>query len=797
MSETTQDGRMLNISTPLGKDYLLLNQLTATEEISGLFYVEVELLHEENQAGRKPTMVDAKELLGQAVTIAFTHRDATARTLSGIVNRFSQADRDKRFTYYYATIVPNIWILTQNIQSRIFQHQTVPEILKKVFEGFEVSYEIQRDLKPRNFCVQYNESDFDFASRLMEEEGIYYFFDHTGGTDKLVIADTPQSHRDCPGKSELEYYLKMTEEDVFVSSIGNFKVDYQLQSGKVSNWDHNFELPHNKLDSEQPSLFNVGGNQKLEHYEYPGNYSRKYDGIDRSGGERPSDLQNVFPDKQTTVENRMGALDAGYRIAGGYGSFCGMTAGYKFKLKGHPTGEYNTQYIITSITHQVEQSPTYTSEDIVPEPYTNTFDCIAHGSGNPAFLPLRRTPKPTVRGSQTATVVGPSGEEIFTDKYGRVKVQFHWDREGKYDSDSSCWLRVVQSWAGNQWGSMFIPRIGMEVMVDFLESDPDRPIITGCVYNKETMPPYTLPDEKTKMTIKSDSTKGGGGFNELRFEDKKGKEQIFIHAQKSMDIRVRNDRREFIGSDRHLIVNRDKRDRVRRDEHRIIERDLIEQIERDYHRKIEGKAAEEITQDYSRKIGLNNTEEVGLNFSAKTGAFHTIAAEVIVLEARSAITLKVGNSFININQGGIQIDAPLTLINSGGLPLDGMQGTLVPPLEPEEAHIADNAEPGSKAPSYRNQKRQIPSWKQQTFTNPTHKPNHLKNEDKISWIEIKLVDEQDNPVPGQRYRITLPDGSTLAEGTTDREGMAKVTNIDPGNCKITFPNLDQDMWTEA
>lgn len=679
MSITTQDGRLLSISTPLGKDFLLLNRLMANEGLSSLFSVEVELLHEENKAGYQPTMVDVQSILGQAVTIALNHRDATARTLSGIVSRFSQGDRDKRFTYYYATIVPNVWILTQNIQSRIFQHKTVPDILKEVFEGFDVSYEIQRNLKPRNFCVQYNESDFDFASRLMEEEGIYYFFDHTGETDKMVIADTPQSHRDCPGKSELEYYLKVIEKNVFVSSIGNFQVDYQLQTGKVTNWDHNFELTTNKLDSAQPSLFNAGGNQKLELYEYPGNYARKYDDIDRSGGER-SDLQNVFPDKQTTVENKMGALDAGYRVANGYGTFCGMTAGYKFNLKGHPTSEYNAQYIITSITHQADQNPTFTSEDVIPEPYTNTFTCIAHGSGNPPFKPLRKTPKPTVRGSQTATVVGPAGEEIFTDKYGRVKVQFHWDREGKYDPDSSCWVRVVQGWAGNKWGSIYIPRIGMEVMVDFLESDPDRPIITGCVYNKEAMPPYTLPDEKTKSTLKSDSTKGGGGFNEFRFEDKKGDEQIFFHAEKDKDIRIKNDRKEIVKNDAHYIV----------------ENDLLEQVKGDKHLSVKGDQNEKIDGSFSLTVGSNIQEKAGQKFAVDAGQeIHLKSGMTLTVETGTNLTLKVGGNFININPGGIFIKGTMVMLNSGGAAGSGSGSSPDAPKDPKEAC---NADPGDDIP---------------------------------------------------------------------------------------------------
>jgi type VI secretion system secreted protein VgrG len=341
---------------------------------------------------------------------------------------------------------------------------------------------------------------------------------------------------------------------------------------------------------------------------------------------------------------------------------------------------------------------------------------------------------------------------------------------------------------------MFIPRIGMEVIVEFLEGDPDQPIIRGCVYNPGAMPPYTLPDEKTKMTIKSDSSKGGGGFNEIRFEDKKGSEQIFMHGQKDQDIRIKNTRRELIGNDRHLIVKRDKREKIERDKHIIVERDVIEKIERDYHLKVEGKIATNTVGSVSNKVTSSVTEEIGASYSSKATGSHTIKAATIVLEADTAITLKVGGNFVNINSAGVQINGTMVLINSGGAAVPGSPGTLVPPLDPDEAEIADNADPGSKAPTYKNQRKEIPPLKIPTYTKPSHKPKSQKNKDKKSWIEIVLVDEDNKPVPGKRYRITLPDGSTIAEGTTDEKGFAKVSNIDPGTCKVTFPTIDKTGW---
>jgi type VI secretion system secreted protein VgrG len=274
MSDITQDNRLLKITTPLGEDFLLLNRLSATEEISSLYSIDIELLHDEGvERGHKPHVIKPQEILGQAVSIDIIQRDGTARVLTGIINHFSQRNRDRRFTYYHATIVPTVWLLTQASQSRIFQHKSVPDILKEVFEGFDVSYELQGTFKPRNYCVQYQETDFNFASRLMEDEGIFYFFEHTGGKNKMIIANTPQSHRDAPEKHEITFIHELTEEEDFIASIRHWQDDYRLQTGKITYWDHNFQLHSNKLDAEQPSLFKFANNDKLEVYKYPGFYA--------------------------------------------------------------------------------------------------------------------------------------------------------------------------------------------------------------------------------------------------------------------------------------------------------------------------------------------------------------------------------------------------------------------------------------------------------------------------------------------------------------------------------------------
>ena len=693
MSNTTQRNRLLRISTALEEDFLLINRFSGREEISSLFSFEVELLHEEEKSGYEPTVINAEYLLGQAVAVEINQRDGTTRWLNGIINHFSQGHRDVRFSYYKATIVPSVWILTQINQSRIFQHKSVPEILKEVFQNFDVSYELQSSFKPRNYCVQYRETDFDFASRLMEEEGIYYFFEHTQGTNRMIIADTPQSHPFCPSKSDIPFALGILEKEDFIASIGKWQNDYRLQSGSVAFRDYNFQVPSNKLDAGQVSFLKVANNDKLEVYDFPGGYARKFDNITRSGDERP-DVQNIFDEKQRKADIAMQSLDSQYRVIKGNSDCGAMTSGHRFKFFNHPSASQNGQYIITSVTHEAEQNPTYVTDDDIEQPYTNSFKCISHGAGKPPFRPARKTPKPTVHGSQTAFVIGPEGEEILTDKFGRVKVRFHWDRKEQTDTDS-CWIRVAQAWAGNRWGMMFIPRIGMEVIVEFLEGDPDQPIIKGCVYNPATMPPYNLPGEKTKMTIKSNSSKGGKGFNELRFEDKKGAEQLFIHAERNEDIRVKNDLIEWVGRDTHLIVKRDQ----------------IECIDEDQHLTVGGDKSEKVGGTVSLTAGADIQEKAGAKYALRAGSeIHLIAGMNLVLESGATITIKAAGGFIAIGPEGVNITGFKVKINSGGVPGNGAGASPELPRQPLEA---DKAHPGNislvppKATAYSTQARTL------------------------------------------------------------------------------------------
>jgi type VI secretion system secreted protein VgrG len=631
----------------------------------------------------------------------------------------------------------------------------------------------------------------------MEEEGIYYFFEHSDGSHKMIVANTPQSHTDCPTKKAVEFNAEVGYGEDFKSAVETWYIDHNLRTGVYTLWDDKFELPGKNLEAQKPTRFSLGGNDQLEVYDYPGAYSKRFDGVSKSGGDQPADLQKIFEDNKRTVGIRMEEIDAQYKRINGTSDCASFTAGHRFELQKHPVKENNIQHVLVSVTHDLKQSPAYVTDDVVTDGYRNQFVCMPHGGGHAPFRPERITTKPFVRGGQTAFVVGPPGEEIFTDKYGRVKVQFHWDRDGKIDAESSCWVRVAQSWAYKQWGSMYIPRIGMEVVVDFLEGDPDQPIITGCVYNAESMPPYKLPDEMTKSGIKTNSTKGGNGFNELRFEDKKGSEQIFIHGEKDMDVRIKNDERHWIGNDHHFMVKRDRREQIERDEHRIIKRDQVEKIDRDLHVKIGGKEAMEVGGSLSLKVGGAVAEKFGGNHSEETsGSIYLKSSQTIVLEAGTGLTLKVGGNFITINAAGIQIQGTMVMINSGGAALPGVPGTIVPPTPPQVADPADDAKPGSK---WVLEKRSA-ARKEKTF-----KPSSGagggggaddKNKEKKHFIKIKLVDEAGKPVPGEAYKITLPDGR-VTTGSLDEKGEAEVTGIDPGNCKVTFPNLDKDAWEDS
>ncbi len=671
----TQDKRILQVTTPLAKDYLLIDKLRCDEGLNQLFRIELELLHEETTEGFTPTEIDPKKLVGNPMVVFAHQAGVVERYFNGICINFTQGSRNVWFSRYRAELVPKVWLLTQVSQSRIFQNKSVPDILKAILAGFEFDSEIQGTFKPRNYCVQYRESDWDFASRLMEEEGIYYYFEHTADGHRLILANTPASHRPCPTRPKLPFEFDRSElKEEWIPAVYSWRVDSKMRTGRFEARDFNFQLPTNDLLAMHTSLLNTGNNKELEHYEWPGGYAKRFDGIDSDGAENTAAFKDIFDDRERTVRIRQEEIDVAYKNISGISDCCALTGGYRFELEHHPHNANNINHVLVSAQHEAVQSPDYTSGNSVLNSYTVNFVCVPHGAGHPPFRPSRKTPKPVVQGSQTAFVVGPPGEEIFTDKYGRVKVQFHWDRHGKMNSSSSCWLRVAQIWAGNGWGSIFIPRVGMEVLVNFMEGDPDQPIIAGCVYNPANMPPYKLPDHKTRSTLKSNSSKGNGGFNEFRFEDKKGSEQIFIHAQKNEDIRVNNECMETIGASRHLIVGGNQ----------------LEKVFGDKHLKVAGDRSEKIDGDVSLTVGSDKDQKIGSKYALDSGKeIHLKAGMKVVIEAGVQLTLKGPGGFIDIGPAGVTVQGTMVLINSGGSAGSGSGASPTSPKSPKEADKAD------------------------------------------------------------------------------------------------------------
>jgi type VI secretion system secreted protein VgrG len=522
------------VATPLGRDALLITGLTGSEGISQLFRFQLDLLAEN---GRE---VAFDKLLGQKATVSLALGGGKQRYWSGIVSRLSQGMRDHSFTSHRAEMVPQLWLLTRRVQSRIFQHLSVTDILKQVLQGLDVSFEIRGTFHPRDYCVQYRESDFDFASRLMEEEGIYYYFRHTAAGHQLVLGNTPHGHPELPEQSQLlfdEVRGGVRPE----GRITEWEKVQELRSGKVTLWDHCFELPGKHLEADkviQESVavgtvshkLKVAGNERLELYDYPGGYAQRFAGIGSGGSARPAELPKIYEDNKRTADIRMQQEALAGLVIQGAGSCRQLVSGHRFTLARHFNAD--GQYLITGVEHDVRLGDPTRSGDGVALTYQNRFTCI------PLALPYRPpcvTARPRVQGTQTAVVVGPPGEEVFTDKYGRVKVQFHWDRQGKHDADSSCWVRVGAPWAGKRRGLIHIPMVGDEVIVDFLEGDPDRPIIVGSVFNAESMPPWELPANRTVSGYK-----GRTGSNFLKVEDKAPNEKYHLNAENNLEVSVKN-----------------------------------------------------------------------------------------------------------------------------------------------------------------------------------------------------------------------------------------------------------------
>lgn len=646
-----QAGRLCILDTPLGKDVLILQSLNVVESVSALLTMQMELVSHETIAFDK--------IVGKSVTVDLQVGDGPKRYFNGIVARFAQGGtyqvgkEDLGLVRYHAEVVPWLWLLTRTTNCRVWEQKSAVQILEDVlgdpkYDGHAYEFaSVGGTYDPIEYCVQYRETDFDFVSRLMEEEGLAYAFRHENGKHTTVIFDTSSGCPDCPGAETLQYSGS-------VSSTGNVKmveewdVAQALLPGKYALNGYDFTSPSDDLLAPTESAISVGGNAKFEIYDAPSYYTAS------AQGGRYAKL-------------RMEAEEAASHEVRGRSVCGGLTAGTHIKLDSHYCDDFNKKrYLLTRVEHAVTESVGHGGA-AAEASYENTFTCLPERI---PYRPLQKTRRPRIAGTQTAVVVGPAGEEIHCDKYGRVRIQFHWDRNGPGDGTAVCWARVMQSIAGKKWGSIYIPRIGQEVVVSFLEGDPDRPLVTGVVYNAEQMPPYTLPDNKTQSGIKTRSSKIGDPetFNEIRFEDKKDNELLFIQAEKDLEEIVENDRNRNVGHDESVTIGRDqtvqvqrnRSDRVDKDEDRTVSENRTRTVGKnetvsvgeDQKLTIDRNRSVEIAKDDGLDVGANLAVAVEKNYGITVTKDYSLDAKRIAVEAKDEITLTTGKASIQMKKNG-------------------------------------------------------------------------------------------------------------------------------------------------
>ena len=590
---------MLPNNTPrftftVGGLHFSVRRFKGDESISKLFEFELELVSKKSDIGFDSVI----NQMGRLTLQQFD--DVEPRYVHGIVNYFEQRNKDGKYTNYYAQLVPLFWLFTQRQNCRIFQKLDVQKIIDDIFKKAGMPSDFYRfDLElthpEREYCVQYRETEWNFITRLMEEEGIFCYFEHTESKAILVMQDHSYVHPPIPSPETVIFHeisgYAADEEHLFF-----FNYAESIRSGKATLRDFNLKKPTMDMERDKEA----DKTPELEVYDYPGLY------------EDPGIGQKL-------AKVRLEELQTPRKQGSGESTSVRFIPGYRFTLAQHPRKDFNKTYLITDLKQEGKQ-PQVLQEQAGAQgtEYTSELTCIP---ASVTYRPARLTRKPVVEGPQTAIVVGPSGEEIYVDKHGRVKVQFHWDREGQMNEKSSCWIRVSQLWAGQKWGAMYIPRIGQEVIVDFLEGDPDRPIITGRVYHGDNLPPYSLPQNKTKSTIKSHSSKGGGGFNEFRFEDKKGQEEVYLQGEKDWNILIKNDKNQTVGHDETLSVGNNRTKTVGVDQ------------------------SETIGSNKTIKVGANHTEIIGANMSLNVGANKTETVAIASAETvglAKALTIGAG-----------------------------------------------------------------------------------------------------------------------------------------------------------
>ena len=643
----------LSIDTPLDTDKkkFFLRSFTGTEEISRPFEFQLDLLSSDDS-------VNFDAIMGKNVTVAINATDGSpARFFNGFISRFTQLAGDKQGAHYIAQMVPWLWFLTRTADCLIFQEKNVPDIVKDVLKrhGFDGFLETKLDaskFRKWEYSVQYRETAARFIMRLMEQEGIFFFFTHAKGVHKMVMADTPSEHKPCPGQSKFRFAPNIASGGLggLEDTILSWQASQEIRTGKYTVNDFNFESPSTSLLVPVPSKIDQGGNTKFETYDYPGEYDSREEG-------------------EFYAHRRIEEEEVPHSVVDGVSRARTFTAGFRFDVTNSDRKDQDGTYVLTSVTHTIFEGAGISDPDGFTATYNNSFTCIPVAV---QFRPVRSTPRPLMQGSQTAIVVGPKDEEIFTDKFGRVKVQFHWDREGKHDDNTTCFIRVSQPWAGTNWGAIFLPRIGQEVIVDFLEGDPDQPIITGRVYNADNMPPCALPEHKTRSGVISRSTPKGSSstFNSIIFEDKKGSELLRIHAERSKTESVEADSREYVGNDRLTNIGKDRKTRITKDDHLHVLGASLELVEGSKSMHVQGNWVVKVDAAYSLDV-------------ASGIALHT---KQISINVDQEVSINGPGGFIKIDASGVTIMGTMVKINSGGAPTVVLPTTPGTPDDPDDKH---------------------------------------------------------------------------------------------------------------
>lgn len=604
---TTRDSIMTKLSfsiTGINVRFAVV-EFSATEYMSSPFEVELVLTSKEE--------VSFAEAVNLQALLTVSKSDGP-RYFHGVIDRFAYTGKDQNGLIYQARLVPSLWLLAMKHDCRVFQGLNVPELAKVILAEHQltnsVDFRLQKEYPIMEFCAQYQESDFNFISRLLEQEGIFYFFEHSRTRHRLVLADNRRSYQPFKEKASV-YYTPEADGDTANEGIYEFQFTQNMHAGKVTLKDYNFKYPATNLTYQAQA----DAYQDFEIYHYPGRFRNHYG----------STLANIRLQEEMTYK----------QMAMGNGAYQQFTPGKTFRLYRHEQQQFNRDYLITAVTHSGYQPKTFPRDaDKAKMPgYYNDFVAIP---SSVTFIPARKSPWPMVNGPQAAVVTGPSGEEIYTDKYGRVKVQFLWDRVGGRDENSSAWVRVSQVWAGDGYGAMFLPRVGQEVIVDFLHGDPSSPIIVGRLYNDSQKPPYSLPESKTISTIRSATSKGGQGLNELRFEDKSGAEEIYIHGQKDLTVVVGKDKHESVGSNETNSVGNNR----------------TTAINNNLNETVGGQNSISVGKDLSQSVGKNLLITVGNNLTETVSKTRKLTAGKIVIAAQDEIALKSDKASIIIKKNG-------------------------------------------------------------------------------------------------------------------------------------------------